>query len=138
MGLPNVKTALSIAIISAIAGAYITYKFMPPKEIIKTETQEIIKEHTVTQIHEVTRPDGTKETNTTIVNDSKESKHSTSTQTITPEQKQWFAVIGVARTSLAGDNIYQLNINRRILGPIYLGGSVSSEKEVGITVGMEF
>lgn len=143
MGLPNVKVALSISVVSALVGAYITYKFLPPKEITKTEIQEIIKEHTVTQIHEVVRPDGSKETNTTIVGDSTESKHSTTTQTVVPAQKQWFASIGVAKTSITSDNIYQVNVNKRFLGPLYIGasfasGNVDNDKEVGLTVGMEF
>lgn len=127
----NIKKLLVLSLVSAGIGGWIAYKVLPPREVVKIEEKEVIKNHTVTQIKEVIRPDGTKETNTTIINDS---KTTISKQT----QKDWFATVGIARTSLTSDNIYQLGINRRILGPFYVGGSVTSDKQLGVNIGIEF
>lgn len=124
---------------SALIGGAIAYKLLPAKIEVKTEIKEheVTQNHIVTVTHEVTKPDGTKEIITTTTDNSVEHKDKQiEIQKSSP--KDWFLTAGVARESLTSDNIYQISVNRRILGPLYIGGSFNTEKQLGLNLGMEF
>jgi hypothetical protein len=135
----NYKIIFVALLASFVLGVGVAYKLLPPKVETKTEVQEreVTKNHIVTVVKEVTRPDGTKEKTSTTTDTSVEHKD----RQITIEKaavKDWFVTAGVAKESLTGPEIYQLSVNRRILGPIYLGASATTEKQIGINVGLEF
>lgn len=138
----STKYIIILLIIVAAASAGITRYYFPQVEFKNTETtKEVVRNDVRTIIKEVTRPDGTKETITETTDKSVKKETSTS-DTMIAAKKQWMFDVG-ARANL--DNIsnrdtfvYDLQVQRRILGPFFLGGRVSTDKSIGISVGMEF
>ena len=115
----------------------VTSKFLFPT--IKERTVEIEKESTQkdvqTIVKEIIKADGSKEIITTIVDKSKENKESVKTVTIS--KSDWHASIA-ALTPNVKDIYYQVHVERRVLGDIYVGGLINTNKQFGISVGMEF
>jgi ribosomal protein S7 len=129
------------------------YYFAPTKIETKTEVKEVevVKEtkkeqkHVNTKIVVTEYPDGRKTTETYIVDDSVVfvDKDVEKQVEIVKEKKvenakpQWNAKVS---TSLYPNfnSIYQVDVNRRILGPIFLGVYGRTDKEFGIGVGFEF
>jgi hypothetical protein len=114
----------------------------PPKEITKIEVEEkeVIRKDIQTIIKEVVRPDGTKETTTTTTDNSVEKKDRKS-ETLVQKQaeKQWLISAGASRASFTQqDTLYQVMAQRRVLGPVFAGVSVSTDKQVGLVLTAEF
>ena len=136
----KIKIIAGLALLAAgfLGGRYLT----PPKEITKVEVQEkeVIKKDIVTVTKEVTRPDGSKEVVTTTTDTSVEKKDKQLESIISkPVEKQWFITAGASKDLSAFEKtIYQASVNRRILGPLYLGIQANTNQEIGINVGMEF
>lgn len=137
----KIKIYAIVSLILLVTGYGLGRYVQPPQEVIKTEIQEreVVRKDIVTIVKEITKPDGTKETVTTTTDNTVERKD-TKTEHLETKivEKQWFIAAGVARESLVSENIYQLSVNRRILGPIYAGLSANTEKQFGLNVGMEF
>ncbi len=112
---------------------WLTPKQIEIKEKVVTEVQERVR--VVTRIIE--RPDGTKETiidekrdtDTNIISE-KESKPATSDWRVGVAA----SVPDVFTTGAA----YTLNVERRILGDIYLGGYARTDKEFGVIISYSF
>lgn len=110
------------------------------KEVVKTV--EIVKHDTTTITKEVKHPDGTTETDTTVVNHDIDMSHSNTSNTISKVTEnlkpQWKA------TALAGYNfssfekVYGAEIDRRIIGPIFVGAWGNSNHTGGLSVSVEF
>lgn len=134
-----VKNYLITAILALAIGFGLGSYLMPRIETQTVETEkEVIRRDVVTEIREIVRPDGSRETVSTIVDKSKEQKDSKSVIT-TIAQSNWHVSLNGSVKSLKLEQpIYTLQIERRVLGDIYIGGSVSSEKAVGLSIGMEF
>lgn len=136
-----------IVLVALAVGAYATRQFAP-REVIKTQLvdHDVVKDHVVTVTKEITKADGTKEVDTVVTDDRKESD--TKKETVTdskpiPQQKaQWFVTAGAgldfSQVSNLANPIYQASVNRRILGPIYLGAYGNTKSQVGLQVGLEF
>ena len=104
---------------------------------IKIEEKEVIKKDVQTIIKEIIRPDGTKETQTVIVDHSKESSTKTLEQTIT-KKNDWYVAAG-AETKLSDlVPVYKLEVNRRVLGDIFVGATANTQGTVGLQVGFQF
>lgn len=138
----NTKYVIILMIVVAAASAGLTRYYFPQVEFKNTETvKEVVRNDVRTIVKEVTRPDGSKEVVTEIVDKSTKKETSTS-ETLIVKKPQWMFDIG-ARANL--DNVsnrdtfvYDLQVQRRILGPFFLGGKVATDKSVGISIGMEF
>lgn len=127
------KNYIITGCICLLIGLGLGIQFFPKVKEKTVEVEKIVKDiQTVTRI--VTKPDGTKEEVTTIVDRSKENK----TRIKTIAKTDWHVSISGAREILDPTMVYSMQVERRILGDIYLGGSISSEKQVGISVGMDF
>lgn len=147
------KTALSLALAALVGYAFGRYA-QPAKIQIQTQTVvkevETVKHDTVTTTKEIKEPNGAIETDTTVVDkdvDSTQIQSNTKTsETITNVKPQWFATVGMGMGSGSLTDgftpIYNASVNRRILGPIYLGvwGNEQSFSKVqgGVQIGLEF
>ena len=104
----------------------------------KIEEREVVKKDVQTVIKEVVRPDGTKETVTTIVDHSKESSKKTLEQLVM-KQNDWFVAAGAeARLNELNNPIYKLEVNRRILGDVYVGATANTQGTFGLQIGFSF
>ena len=105
---------------------------------VKVEEKEVIKKDVRTIIKERTNPDGTSTKETIIVDNSKESSTKKFEQ-ITTKKNDWFVAAGAeARLSELNNPIYRIEVNRRILGDIYVGASGRTDGSVGLQVGFSF
>lgn len=147
-----------VLILLLVAYAFGRYN-TPEKVVTKIETHEVIKyveKETKSKqnnkdivIIETRLPDGTitKETHivdkgTVIIDKTKQGsdqKDSSTTTIVSYQKAQWKAagLLGVSDYSL-DNRIYGLEIERRILGPIFVGAWGMTSKEVGLSVGLEF
>lgn len=129
------------------AGLGTGYYVMPSKIVTKTntvtQTQDVIhyKVNTVTVTKEL--PTGEKDTtttttNNTVVNDKTTTDTKSSTVT-TYAKPQWkvSAMAGLGSNNLALP-IYGAEVQKRLLGPIFVGAWGNSNKEGGISLGLEF
>ena len=138
----NFKVITIVAVVLFGAG-YGTGRYLqPPKEITKIEVQEhqVIRNNVVTVTKEITKADGTKETVTTVVDKSVEKKDKQVESIVSkPAEKQWLVGIGV--NPLTYTETYSVKVDRRVLGPLFLGGQYIRNKSDNIglvTATMEF
>ena len=117
----QVKNYIILCVVSLLLGAGLAYKLTSPR----IETIEKIVERVVT-IRETVKPDGTiiKE----VITKDKE------------KQKQVVASLPKNKVNLSytRSNVYGLEYQRRIAGPVFIGASVNSEGVLGISIGLEF
>lgn len=130
----SLKTVMIVAIVSFCIGGALSHLWLPRVEE-RVQEKVVTKNHIVTEIKEVVKPDGTKETDTTITDTS--TKKEDSSRLIQRNAPQWQAYLGV-RTSLELQPIYQFGAARRLFGPVLLGVSVSTDKTVGAFIVIEF
>lgn len=125
------------ALISFGIGAKVASKVTTETKVVEVE-KEVIKRDVVTQIKVITRPDGTKEESTTITDKTTEDK-SSSKQSESKTAPNWHVSAGTkASVNNLNELSYTLNVDRRILGNLFVGASVSTDKQVGLSIGMEF
>jgi len=101
-------------------------------EVYKEKSQNDVK----TIIKEIIRPDGSKEIITDITDKSSTNKDKTSTKIIA--KNDWHISASGSRTFTDSNMTYTLQVERRIIGDVFLGALVNSEKQVGLVVGLEF
>lgn len=129
-----------IAALVFVVSLVSAYQYGKSKAAVVTQVQEVEKvvekRDVITVVKEVTRPDGTKETITTkedksVINSKREK------ETIVAKN-DWFISAGAGynfdKTAIG----YQIDINRRVLGDIFIGAWGSTNKEAGLKVGVEF
>lgn len=132
------KTIAILLIVVAAASAGITRYCFPAIEFKNTETtKEVVRNDVRTVIKEVTRPDGTKET-ITETTDKSVKKETSQSETVIAAKPQWMFDVGVRKTLTDRELYYDLQVQRRIVGPFFLGGKLSTDKSVGVSIGMEF
>lgn len=131
----NTIIALTVGLLLG-AGAG-TFLFPQTKEKIVEVEKEVIVKDVVTVTKVITRPDGTKEELVTVTDKTKENKQSTSTKTVA--KSTWHASVG-AKTKIdkLQVDLYTIQIEKRILGDLFLGVTGSTDKTVGLTVGLEW
>lgn len=142
-----------IAIIVAVfvlfgLGYYLGRRLTPPKEIVKLQEVEkvVYKENkdVVTVIKEVTRPDGTKEKTTQIVDKSVIASDTTIEKkyekSIIPDKESRWLFSGGASAKIGDfNNIkYEAQVSRRIIGPFFGGVKADTAGNVGLLLTMEF
>lgn len=104
----------AIALLIGTHGVAYWYGSNKPAEV-KTVFKEVVKRDVVTVIKEIVKPDGTKETTTSIVDKSKENTSSKSKTT--SKQRDWL----VGAYYRVNEPTYALLLQRRILGPLFIG-----------------
>lgn len=110
------------------------------KEIVKTV--EVVKHDTTTKTHEVKHPDGTVETDTTVVNrdtDISGTSSKSESKTIVDNTKPQWKVSGLAGYNFSTyEKVYGAEVDRRILGPIFVGAWGNTQHTGGLSVSIEF
>lgn len=96
----------------------------------KTITNTVTKEHTVTRI--VKYPNGIVVTEIDAITNTNKVKAS-------PKLSNWHASIAVVKSFDAlSTTVYRLQVEKKIFGPIYVGAVLSTNSDVGLTIGLEF
>lgn len=113
-----------LMLVSAALGAGITRIYWT-----KTVDKEVVKDRVTTVERIITAPDGTRTEERTI-DEKKEDKR---TITTVPKPPDWYLYVGSASS-----RDYAIGINRRILGPVSIGGQLSTTGQGLLTIGVEF
>lgn len=125
--------------VSLAAGALIQRQW-DSKEIERaiSEQKTITKNRIITVTKEITRPDGTKETDTTTTDNSIKKEIE---KTIQEVSKSRGAIWMVSAGAAIGTDLmpsYKAQIDRQILGPIWVGIYATTHKEAGLSLGVQF
>lgn len=132
------SVAIYTLVIAALTVSATKYMWPTVQTQVKVEEKEVIKRDVRTVIKERTRPDGTTEKETVIVDNSKESSTKTFEQKIM-KKNDWFVAAGVEARNLQFNNpIYRVEVNRRVLGDIFIGVSANTDRSLGVQVGFSF
>ena len=149
--LKTYKNSIVICLILVIVSFYIG-RFSKPAQVI-TETKEVVKTVTVKDENKnkvvykekIVYKDGTsKETEVTKEeSSSKESSASESSKTaetkVTRDTGLSLAALAIVDSSdLKGHKDYGLHVQKRIVGNITIGAIATTDKKVGVSIGMEF
>ncbi len=125
----NTKYWIIVTLIVTGAALYLEHAYFPR---VVTVEKQVIKEVTVTTTHQVQHPDGT------IVTDSV-------TSATKKEQIDKFApivqpnwVISGGIDMLSSTRVYTLQVQRRVLGPIFVGAQAGTDQRVSINIGVMF
>lgn len=131
------QIAIYTVVVATISAAVTRYYWPQIQTQIKIEEKEVIKKDVRTIIRERTNPDGSTEKETEIIDKSKE-KITKEYESITVKKKDWFIAGGASININDVKPVYNVQVNRRIIGPFYLGASVNTRKDVGVQIGFEF
>lgn len=136
------KISVALVLASAAGGAYFGHKAYPSvviHETIKTEVQT--QEHVVTKTKTIYLKDGTKEIDTTktetkATNTQQDSTVAKAVQ-LNLTRPKWHLSAGVG-IDMSKGRFYSLNVERHIVGPIFVGVLADTRQSIGVTVGIEF
>ena len=108
-------------------------------EKIVEKKVEVVKRDVVTVVKEVVRPDGTKETVTTVVDKTKEDR-SSDKLTLNEKSRMWKANVGADYNPLRPyEGIgYSFGVERRLLKNIWVGLRGETSGNIGASIGIEF
>jgi len=132
----QIKNVFFACLVSMALGAAGALYLRPNLERTVEVTKDVFKTDVKTVIHYKERPDGTKESVTTIIDNSKQTSSTSNTQE-KPVQKNWLVGASVA-SKWDLQPIYGVQVNRRILGPVYIGLTANTQAELGLVVALEF
>lgn len=128
-----------ILLISATAlVAVAATKFYWPTVRIKQQEIETIKRDVVTVVREIVRPDGTKETISTITDKSKENK---SVTLLEAQKPNWLISAGALYDVTERNMLYSASAQKRIAGPLSGGVQLISNQgkfAAGIVLTLEY
>ena len=137
----NLKYVLVALVLIAVG--YAAGEHYAPEKIKEVVVEkEVEKKNDNVSTHTVIteKPDGSKVTTTdtvdksvTLVTDNK-----TDTTVVTNKKTDWHVALGEKYDYSVTGHYYTVSIERRVLGPIFLGVQGSTEKSVGVTIGLEF
>lgn len=125
-----------------VIGYTIGYLTIPQKIVTKTviETKTVtVTQHDI-QTVVIEKPDGTK-TTTTIdksVDTSKSVTDESKTKVVENGRPQWKVAIDLSPNNSQLEYFYGARIERRILGPIFVGAFGNTDKTFGLSIGVEF
>lgn len=134
----KVYTALIVAALGL--GIYIGKSYFSKTQTVEVE-KEVQKSDVVTVVHEIVKPDGSKETTSTTTDKSVTNKDAKSSiVSVAPPPPNWHVSASYAVEPLSGSYqpIYGLQVERRILGPFSVGVRAQSDKQIGVVVSYEF
>jgi hypothetical protein len=142
----NLKSYITIGLVCLLVGAGITRYAIPAK--IEVRTQEVIKEvevtkkNVITVTEKITQKDGTviektRTEDTSVESVAKDTK--IKSETVTTNDKQWrVGVRAGKKINLNPEIIYGVSVEKKFIGSINLGGYVTTDKEVGLSVSLDF
>ncbi len=133
-GKVGIIAVLVIALTSYGFGRYVQPAQI--KEVIKTV--EIVKHDTTTIVKEHKNRDGSSDTETTVVNHDIDLSKSDDSKTITNLTPQWKVQGQYGYNFQSLRPVYGAAIERRIVGPLFIGAWGNTDHTVGLSVGLEF
>lgn len=127
-----ISALVVVAVVSAAATRYLWPQILT--KVVSVE-HEVIKNNVVTVIKTVQQPGGTVETDTTITDNTITSTSIKNTST-TYQTAQWHAGLSVGSSIHTLQPVYDLRIERRLFGPVFLsaGGSTDGVARVGLAI----
>lgn len=132
------KKFLLIGLFACAAAGYGVGRYLQPARIeIKKEQVEVIKKDIKVVERIVTRPDGTTEKET-VTEDKTLSQKETLDQSLVVNKKPNWKASGLAGLDISESQFYGVQVERRILGPFFVGAMVTTNKTIGLSIGMEF
>ncbi len=134
----QLKNTLILLLVTAAVSVALTRHFWP-KLVVQTQevTKEVVRTDVRTVVRVVERPDGSKESVTEIIDHTV--KHDSSTKTATTIPRPDWLVGGGVSTALRKLNVdYDVQVGRRVFGPIYATARYATRGEVGIGLLMEY
>lgn len=131
----DIKVVFAALLIALTAGVYVGKTYFPAVKTVETE-REVVRKDVVTVTREVVRPDGTRSTETTTTDKSKEQRDAT--KVVIVDKPNWHASASISRESLLGTNVYAITLERRIFGPFSAGITANTQQTIGLVVGYEF
>ena len=122
-----------------MAVGYGVGRYLQPARIeIKKEQVEVVKKDIKIVERVVTRPDGTTEKET-ITEDKTKTEKETLESSLTVNKKPDWKVSGLSGLDLSNKSqFYGVQVDRRIIGPVFVGVTATTNKTIGLSVGMEF
>lgn len=131
------NTIIALVVGLLLGGGLGTFLFPQVKtKEVQVEKEVVVKDVvTVTKI--ITRPDGSKEEVTTTTDKTKENKQTTNTKTVA--KANWHASISAkSRIDKLQIDVYTVQVEKRIIGDLFFGVNASTDKTVGVVLGLEF
>lgn len=127
----SLRLTFLLCVLSAVAAAAAVKRYLPT-EVIKTEIKEV--EKIVTVVHREKKPDGTIVEDETRTEDRKTNTDTVASKPAAPPPN-WFVSVQYLPDSTPG---YGVSVNRRILGPVFIGAGVNTRKELQVSLSVEF
>jgi hypothetical protein len=143
----NLKITLISSIFVLALGIIIGRYSVHPQEVLKTKAEtsnrETIKNNKTVSTVIKENKDGSKETTILEVDKSELDKaYSSKTETLRKSRPNYKIIIGAESKSLSFyEKTYTFIVQKRVLGPIFLGGQYSfdkNDKKFGFNLGVEF
>jgi hypothetical protein len=131
----NLVLGSSMLIIGLLLGGVGVYHYKP-RTVTKTEvvTQQVVQNHIVTVVKTVIAPNGLKTETETITDNT---VHTEKEDEVKIKEPLWHVSAGV-QTGLQFIPSYSLQVERRIVGPLFIGARGATDGVVGFTLGLEF
>lgn len=134
------KNKILLALFFLSLGLGLGYYLSPEKT--KEIEKEVVKKDVITVVKEVFRPDGTK-TKETIITDKSEFKKETSKEVINKKSSYKLGLMVGSEGFNFNQPVYGINIEKRFLGPVFLGAWGMTETEGnrirgGLSISYEF
>ena len=134
----SIRNTAILVILVAIASAGLTRYCFPQVQVKEVQVDhDVVHNNIQTVIKTVTAKDGTQTQTETIVDNTIKSDFKKESLQEN-KQTQWMFDVGVRTDFSEKGMVYDLQAQRRILGPFFLGAKVSTDHSVGVSVGMEF
>lgn len=134
----NYKLGAIILVIVGVVSAGVTRYYFPKVEYKNVEvTKEVVKTDIQTIVKEIIKPDGTKETVTQIV-DHSEKTEIAKKEVIVAEKNKYLLGLGVRAKLDDRTIIYDLEVQKRVAGPFFVGVKLGTDKSIGLGLTMEF
>lgn len=138
----TLKTKLLI-ILAAIGIGYGIGYFTKPAKVVEVIKKEIVKEAATTRIvyrEKTTRPDGTITETESSREDSRTSERSSesSSKVVTNRVGLNVQALAYAPINSLTDREFGVIVSKRIIGNITVGAMATTDKKIGLTVGLEF
>jgi hypothetical protein len=129
--------AISYVVVFA-SGVFVTKNWWPN---IQTKTVEVAKEvvhnDVRTIIKTVKLPSGETQTTTETIDHTQRTDTSSKTAQQT-SQPNWLAGVSIATDFQHLQPLYGITVDRRLLGPLFVGATLNTAHEVGINLKLEF
>lgn len=133
-----VLLGLLLVVIGYSLGRYTTPEKVVTKTVIDTKTVTVVQ-HDI-QTVEVDKPDGTK-TITVVdksVDTTKQQIDESQIKVVENSKPQWKVSAQLAPKAVAYEYFYGAQVERRVLGPVFVGAFGNIDHTLGVSLGLEF